>query len=218
MTHAVHARTVAVGCAGRRRARPVWRVRHLLSPVLGNTGARGARGAGRRAGDSPSRSGGGSHAPGNGCRMAAVSLPHSGRVSQRYGAPIRATRMPRRSCVRRRRWRRSPDCGSPPSSRWRRQFANRSPSGLSRWSSMARTRLSWHFSGASPMIPACLVVSALRVRAHERPEEESTLTGACRLATFVPRNAIAADDPPPGTAPRVRRTATGEHAQGAGLR
>ena len=65
--------------------------------------------------------------------------------------------------------------------------------------------------------PRLLGVSALRERAHERPEEESTLTGACRLATFVPRNAIAADDPPPGTAPRVRRAIAGEHAQGAGL-
>ena len=83
---------------------------------------------------------------------------------------------------------------------------------------MARTRALVAFLRRVADDPRLLGVSALRVRAHERPEEESTLTGACRLATFVPRNAIAADDAPPGTAPRVRRTTAGEHAQGAGLR
>lgn len=61
-----------------------------------------------------------------------------------------------------------------------------------------------------------LAVSALRLRAHEHPEEESTLTGACRLTTFVPREAAAAASARPGTPPQVR-TSTRELAPGAGL-
>ena len=65
--------------------------------------------------------------------------------------------------------------------------------------------------------PRLLAVSAVRLRAHEHPEEESTLTGACRLTTFVPRDAVAAAGARPGTPPQVRRTSTGELEAGAGL-
>jgi Tfp pilus assembly protein PilO len=65
--------------------------------------------------------------------------------------------------------------------------------------------------------PRLLAVSGLRLRAHEHPEEESTLTGACRLTTFVPRDAIAAARAKPGTSPQVRRTLTAELAAGARL-
>jgi hypothetical protein len=63
--------------------------------------------------------------------------------------------------------------------------------------------------------PRLVALSALRVRAHERPEEETTLTGACRLTTFVSHDAVArgsTENPP-----EVHRTASAEHAAGAVL-
>jgi Tfp pilus assembly protein PilO len=62
-----------------------------------------------------------------------------------------------------------------------------------------------------------LGVSALRLRAHEHPDGERTVTGACRLTTFVPYAAAAAADVAPGTASPVSRTGTGEHAESVGL-
>jgi hypothetical protein len=65
--------------------------------------------------------------------------------------------------------------------------------------------------------PHLLGLTALRLRALERPEDESTLAGACRLTTFVLGGVAAAGDAKPGTAAPVHPTATGEHAAAAGL-
>jgi hypothetical protein len=37
--------------------------------------------------------------------------------------------------------------------------------------------------------PRLVMVGALRLRAADQPSEETTLTGSCRLTTYVPRNA-----------------------------
>jgi Tfp pilus assembly protein PilO len=63
--------------------------------------------------------------------------------------------------------------------------------------------------------PRLVAVSALRVRAHERPEDESTLTGACRLTTFVLHDAGAKGSTESPS--QVRRTARAEHPPGAVL-
>ena len=63
--------------------------------------------------------------------------------------------------------------------------------------------------------PRLLGVSALRLRAHERPENESTVTGECRLTTFVPRDLRATRVEKAGTPPK---RSIGELATGEGLR
>lgn len=65
--------------------------------------------------------------------------------------------------------------------------------------------------------PRLITVSTLRLRAHEHPEVESTVTGACRLTTFVPRDAVAARGARPGSTAHVRRTSARESAAVAGL-
>jgi Tfp pilus assembly protein PilO len=65
--------------------------------------------------------------------------------------------------------------------------------------------------------PRLLGLTALRLRGHERTEDESTLTGACRLTTFVLGDVAAARTAKPGTAAPVHQTVTGEHAAAAGL-
>jgi Tfp pilus assembly protein PilO len=65
--------------------------------------------------------------------------------------------------------------------------------------------------------PRLLGLTALRLRAHERTEDESTLAGACRLTTFVLGGVAAAGDAKPATATPVHPTPTREHAAAAGL-
>ena len=61
--------------------------------------------------------------------------------------------------------------------------------------------------------PRLVTLSALRVRAHERPQEDSTLTGACRLTTFVARDAVA--EGTTESLPPQFRPGRAEHAAGA---
>jgi Tfp pilus assembly protein PilO len=66
--------------------------------------------------------------------------------------------------------------------------------------------------------PRLLGVTGLRLRAHERPNEESTLTGACRLTAFVLHDAATVEEASAATPPQVGRTATREHTAPARLR
>jgi Tfp pilus assembly protein PilO len=53
-----------------------------------------------------------------------------------------------------------------------------------------------------------ITVSRLRLQGQEQPSDETTVTGGCRLTTYVPQDAPAAT--PPAVTPRPAATASGE--------
>jgi Tfp pilus assembly protein PilO len=65
--------------------------------------------------------------------------------------------------------------------------------------------------------PRLVMVAALRLRAADQPSEETTLTGSCRLTTFVPRRArdgaaAAAPEPSPRAGQETLATSQSEVA------